>query len=44
MDDTTFEKQEVETEKKTFNKFAEFEDNAENGLDEFDFGDEFVFY
>ncbi|XP_078153905.1 uncharacterized protein LOC144549018 isoform X9 [Carex rostrata] len=43
MDDTTFEKEEAETEEKTFNKFAEFEENAENGLDEFDFVDEFVF-
>ncbi|KAF3341947.1 transcription factor 3B subunit-like isoform X1 [Carex littledalei] len=43
MDDITFEKEEAETEEKTFNKFAEFEENAENGLDEFDFVDEFVF-
>jgi hypothetical protein len=42
MDDTTFEKEEA-GEERTFNDFAEFEENAENGLDESDFVDEFVF-
>ncbi|KAJ1704549.1 hypothetical protein LUZ63_004328 [Rhynchospora breviuscula] len=43
MDDSTFEKEEAEKDEKTFNGFSEFEENAENGLDEFEFIDEFDF-
>ncbi|KAJ3709301.1 hypothetical protein LUZ61_013006 [Rhynchospora tenuis] len=43
MEDSTFEKEEAEKEEKTCNEFAEFEENAENGVDKFEFIDEFVF-